>query len=120
MLVLNKEINIKWIVIGGAVIIGLVIFIIMSIPKSKPLNPIPTISEAQIALQKQYESQLKDKDATINDYKSRLTVSYEKYTSITNKYLALQKEKENVKVPVTNTEIRNRFIAFGYTPLPVK
>ena len=120
MLVLNKEIDIKWIVIGGAVIVGLVIFIIMSIPKANPTNPIPTINEAQVALQKQYESQLKDKDATINDYKSRLTISYEKYTSITNKYIALQKEKENVKAPVTNTEIRDRFIVLGYTPLPAK
>lgn len=120
MLIFNREVNVKWIVIGGAILIGLMIFVILSIPKSKPPNPIPVISDTQAQLQKQYDAQLKAKDITINDYKSRLVVSQEKYLTKSREYDKLQKEKENVKPPITNAETRDRFIALGFNPLPIK
>jgi hypothetical protein len=120
MLIFNKEISAKWVIIGGVTIVILAILAIISIHKSPPVTPIATINDTQAILQKQYETQLKDKDTAINDYKSRLTISNEKYTSITNKYISLQKEKDNVKPPETNIEIRNRFVALGYPPISSK
>jgi len=120
MQILNKEIDRKWVVIGGLILVGLVIFIIMSIPKSKPPNPIPVINNTQVQLQKQYEFQLKAKDTIIRDYQSRLNVSQEKYTVLANRYIQLQKEKENVKPLVTNQELRDSFTVLGFAPLPAK
>lgn len=116
----SHEISNKWIIIGSVILVGIIIFVYISIPNSKPPNPIPLINDAQIQLQKQYEAQLKSKDSTIRDYQSRLTVSQEKYSTLTNRYIQLQKEKENVKPPVTNAETRDRFAILGFTPLPIK
>lgn len=114
------QISNKLIVFGGLVLISLAIFIYLSIPSPKPPNPIPLITDTQAQLQKQYEAQLKAKDISIRDYQSRLAVSQERATMWANKYSTLQKEKENVKPPVTNAETRDRFISLGFTPLPVK
>lgn len=120
MLIFNREINSKWIVIGGLFLVGLVIFIILSIPESKSPNPVPVINDTQVQLQKQYEAQLKAKDISINDYKSRLAVSQERANMWANKYNELERKKDEIKAPVTNAETRDRFISLGFIPLTVK
>lgn len=114
------QINNKWVIVGGLILAGLMIFIILSIPESKPPNPIPVINDTQAQLQKQYEAQLKAKDISINDYKSRLAVSQERANIWANKYNELERKKNEVKAPATNAETRDRFIALGFIPLPVK
>ncbi len=96
--------------------------VVISIPSCSkpPVTPQQTINEVKAELEKQYTAQLKDKEATIRDYQSRLTVSYDKYTAMANRYIALQKEKDNVKPPETNREIRSRFVTLGYPPLAAK
>ncbi len=118
----THEISNIWILIGSAILIALGIFIFLSIPScdKSPITPQQTIGEVKAELEKQYTAQIKDKETQIRDYQSRLTVSYNKYTEMANRYIALQKEKENVKPPETNAEIRSRFTALGFAPLSAK
>lgn len=121
MLILNREISNKQIGIGAVVLVAILVIVYLSIPScSKPATPTVVINQAQVAMEKQFAAQLKDKDVQIADYKNKLVVSQGKYTALVQKYNTLQKEKENVKAPVTNKELRDRFVALGYPPLAVK
>ena len=86
----------------------------------KPLPAAAVLNTAQAQMETQFKNQLKKKDVQIKDYKSRLVVSEGKYATLVQKYKDLQKEKENVKAPTSNTETRNRFIALDFVPLPAK
>jgi hypothetical protein len=116
----QTEIGNKWIIIGSAVLVAIIVFIYLSWPSPKPVNTQQIINDTKAELEKQYTAQLKDKDAQIKDYQSRLVVSEGKYATLVKKYNVLQKEKENVKPPATNAELRDRFTALGYSPLPAK
>lgn len=121
MVILGKEISNVWIAIACVIAAGICILIILSIPTcSKPVTPTVVINQAQAAMEKQLKEQIKEKDIVILDYKNKLVVSQGKYNVLVDKYNKLQREKDNVKPPVTNEETRNRFIAAGYPPLPVK
>jgi len=120
MLIFNKEVSTKLVILGGIAVVALIIFIVLSIPKPTVPNSIQAINESQAMLQKQYETQLKEKDNIIKTYQSKLIESQNKYISLTTKYAELQKEKDSVKTPVTNDEIRIRFVAVGFNPIPVK
>jgi hypothetical protein len=89
-------------------------------PTTKPADATAAINAAVEAAKKPLLAQLKEKDAELTDYKSRLDVSEGKYSTLSAKYIKLQKEKIDVKPPVTNIELRARFTALGYPPLPVK
>ncbi len=118
----THEIANRWLIAGGSILAGIIVLVVISIPSCSkpPVTPQQTINEVKAELEKQYTAQLKDKEATIRDYQSRLTVSYDKYTAMANRYIALQKEKDNVKPPETNREIRSRFVTLGYPPLAAK
>lgn len=118
----SYEIENRWLMIAGVVLIGIFIFIFLSIPscQKKPITPQQTINEVRTELEKQYTAQLNEKDTQITDYKSRLTLSEGKYKVLVSKYVDLERRKNEVKPPVTNNEIRDRFIALGYVPLAVK
>jgi len=110
----------KWVI----VILSIMVFIgILFL--SWPAKPMPVDTQAIIdattkKLELQYQDQLKNKDVALKDLRSQLIVSENKYRTLIARYVALQKEKENVKPPITNTETRDRFIALGFSPLPVK
>ncbi len=114
------DINQKWIYVGGLTIVAIIILIFLSWPSPKPIDTQAIINNAKVELEKQYAIQLKDKDVQIQDARSRLTVSEGRYSGLVQKYADLQKEKVNVKPPTTDKELRDRFTALGYVPLPAK
>jgi len=121
MLIGKTEISNTWIEIGGVVLIAICIIVYLSIHScSKPITPVAIVNQTQAAMETQFKAQLKDKDVQIADYKNKLVVSQGKYTALVQRYNTLQKEKENVKAPTTNKELRDRFVALGYPPLAVK
>lgn len=121
MKIFNTEINNNWIGIAGVILVALLLIAYLSVPScSKPVTPTAVINQAQAAMETQFKVQLKDKDAQITDYKNKLVVSQGKYAALVRRYNTLQKEKENVKAPVTNKELRDRFVALGYPPLAIK
>jgi len=104
-------------------VIGLLVLIMLYLwlqPGVKPDNSQQIINDLKATMEKQYAGQLKEKEVQITDYKNRLVVSEGKYKVLVKRYNDLQKEKENVKPPTTNAELRDRFTALGYPPLPVK
>ncbi len=121
------QINKQWIIdnkflvgIGTILLIGIIAIIYLSWPSPKPIDTQQIINNAKIELEKQYVNQLKEKDMQIFDGKSRLVISESKYKTLVNRYNDLQKEKVNVAPPNTNQELRDRFTALGYPPLPAK
>ena len=116
----QTEIDKKWIFIGAAVLGLIVVFIYLSIPPSKPAGTQQTINDVKAELEKQYAKQLEDKATQIKDYQSRLTLSEGRYRVLVDKYVDLERRKNDVKPPVTNAELRDRFTALGYAPLPIK
>ncbi len=121
------QINKQWIIdnkflvgIGTILLIGIIAIIYLSWPSPKPIDTQQIINNAKIELEKQYVNQLKEKDMQIFDGKSRLVISESKYKTLVNRYNDLQKEKVNVAPPKTNQELRDRFTALGYPPLPAK
>jgi predicted sulfurtransferase len=120
MLIGNTEISNTWIGIGAVVLIAIVIIIFLSWPVKKPIDTTAVMNQAQQQMTAQFTAQIKEKDTLILDYKNKLVVSQGKYTALVQRYNTLQKEKENVKAPVTNKELRDRFVALGYPPLAIK
>lgn len=116
----THEISNKEWVLGGILVIVLVVFGIMSCPKKQAVTTIPAINAAQQAMETQFKAQIADRDTQIKDAKARLIASEGRYSVLVDKYVNLQKEKDNVKAPITNAETRDRFTALGYPPLPVK
>jgi len=119
------DIDQKWIYLGSVIIIILIIFAFLSWPKKQPVTTIPAINAAQQTIEKQLNKQITDKDTVIKskegvikDLQNRLTLSDKKYKSIVDKFIVLQKEKENVKTPITVKELRDRFVTAGFIPLP--
>jgi hypothetical protein len=125
-IIVKAKLPLQWdwkakLITGVIVLVAITILAFIFWPKPKlPITPQQTINEMKVELEKQYAAQIAGKEATIRDYQSRLTVSYDKYTAMANRYIALQKEKENVPTPTTNKEIRDRFTALGYPPIPAK
>lgn len=118
MKILNHEASNWWIALPAAVIIFILIY--LSWPATKPIDTQQIINNAKIELEKQYTAQLMDKDTQIRAAKNSLTVSEGRYAGMVQKYVELQKEKTDVKAPVTNAETRDRFAALGFVPLGVK
>ena len=78
------------------------------------------LEAAKIEAQKPLLATIAAKEAAVKDYQSRLIVSQNKVAMWADRYSALQKEKENVKPPQTNAELRDRFTALGFPPLAVQ
>jgi hypothetical protein len=115
------EIANKWLAVGGAILAGILVLAIISIPScSKPPDTTAAIAAMKVELEKQYQSQITEKDTQITDYKSRLTLSEGKYKVLVSQYVDLERRKKDVKPPTTNKELRNRFTALGYPPLASK
>jgi len=113
---------VEWIKKNIALVVAVVVIIVLIVwiawPKTTPPSGTQTINEVKAALEKQYLEQIKDKENQVVDYKNRLTLSESKYRGLVDKYVDLERRKADVKPPVTDAELRDRFIALGYPPLP--
>lgn len=117
----NTEVNntLIWIVV--AVLVAIIALIWISIPpKPPPSMPTAAINEAQDKVVKQLKTQIAEQEMKVKDFQSRLSVSEGRNRILSSKIVTLQKEKESVKAPVTNQELRDRFSALGFTPLSIK
>jgi hypothetical protein len=117
---LKVEPRTGWFLIALAVVAVAAILFFSIGGSKKPVPAIAVLDAAQKKMEVQFQNQLKAKEVEIKDYKSRLVASEGKYKALAQKYSALQKEKENVKPPETNAELRDRFNALGYTPVSAK
>ena len=83
------------------------------------------IREARQEVIKEYEKQLKTKDATIKskdarikDLDARIVVSKGQYDAIRREYEKLRDAQANIQPAKTNQELRDRFTAAGFVPVP--
>ena len=122
MIIKGHNISNVFLLIAGAILVVLIVFVFLSIPScQKPvITPQQSINEIKAELEKQHKFDLAKKDLEIKDWKSRFVVSDAKYKILVDKYTDLERRKNEVKLPTTNTELRDRFTALGYPPLAVK
>ena len=99
-------------------VIILVAILILSYSRSKPDNSQQIIAEVRAQLMAQYGQEIKTRDSKIKELTNRLTVSDQKYKVIQKRLEELKNEYANVAPPQSNAEIRARFAAIGYPPLP--
>ena len=117
----QREIDDKWVVLGVVVLLAIALAVFVNWPKDKPtVSPSQTVNDVKVALEKQYMQQFEDKEKQIRDYQTRLTASESKYKVLVDKYVDLERRKNDVKPPVTDAETRDRFTAAGYPPIPLK
>lgn len=123
-----------WLVIGSAILIGVLLLVIFSIPScQKPVvTPQQTINEMKTALEKVYDARIaekdianKEKDATIKkkeDENSILRVnvasSIAREKAWSKKYNDLKEAYSHVALPTTDKEMRDRYTAAGFPPAP--
>jgi len=104
----------------GAIVLVLILVVYMSWPKlPKQVDTQQILNDALAIAKKPLLAEIENQKKKVADYKSRLYVSDAKYKTLVQKYTELQKEKENVKPPTTDAELRDRFIALGFVPLAV-
>jgi hypothetical protein len=114
------EVDNKWLMIGGAVLVVIIVLIILIWPTNKPSDTQQILNAALVTAQAPLLAQIEVQKQQVADYKNQLIISDGKYQFIIQKYNVLQREKENVKPPSTNKELRDRFTALNYVPLSVK
>lgn len=110
-------------ILAGIVVIGFVLFIWFAWPSTPDV--VRLIEEAKKELTAQHEKvlkgkdeQLKTRDAEIKDRDARIVVEKGKYTAILKKYKELQDAKVSVQPAKTDQELRARFTAAGFDPIP--
>ena len=99
-------------------VVSLAAILILSYTRSKPDNSQQIIADMRAQLMAQYDQEIKARDSKIKELTNRLTVSDQKYRVIVKKLKELKDEYANVATPQSNSEIRTRFSAMGYPPLP--
>lgn len=105
----------------AAFVAAIALLLYVSWPASPPPNTgRQIVDDGRKALEAQYREQIKEKDEAVKDLRSRLSASESRYQVIVRKFQDLQKEKENVQPPKTNAELRDRFTALGFPPVPGK
>lgn len=98
--------------------VSLAAILILSYTRSKPDNSQQIIADMRAQLLAQYDKEIKARDSKIKELSNRLIVSDQKYRVIVKKLKELKNEYANVAPPQSNSEIRTRFSAMGYPPLP--
>lgn len=110
---------IRWAFVG-VIVLAILVVVYAAWPTKPPaIDTAALIKDATAKVEAQFKQDIAEKQVAINDYKSRLAVSEAKYKTLTMKYNELQKGKDSVTKPETNQELRDRFTALGYAPLPV-
>ena len=104
--------------VGALILAAILFFAVLSVRScTKPVDTVAMLEAAKIEAQKPLLATIAQKEAAVKDYQSRLIVSQNKVAMWADRYAALQQEKENVKPPTTNAELRDRFTALGFPPL---
>jgi hypothetical protein len=112
--------NGRWAFVG-ILILAIALLVYASWPAKPPaVDTVKLIAEATAKVEARFKTEIADREGTIRDYKSRLLVSEAKLKTLAVKYADLQRGKESVTTPATNTELRERFTALGFAPLPAK
>jgi len=99
-------------------VVSLAAILILSYTRSKPDNSQQIIADMRAQLMVRYDQEIKARDSKIKELTNRLTVSDQKYKIIVKELQELKDEYANVSPPQSNAEIRTRFAAIGYPPLP--
>uniref|UniRef100_A0A6M3JFD9 Uncharacterized protein n=1 Tax=viral metagenome TaxID=1070528 RepID=A0A6M3JFD9_9ZZZZ len=111
---LLKKIDLKIILIV-CLLIGVVTLGWASYWRPKAPDTQKLLADMQAKLQKQFQADIKDRDAKIRDLTSRVTVSNGVISSLRKK-MAEVKNEPIKEPPKTNRELRDRFIALGFPP----
>lgn len=110
---------IRWAFVG-VIVLAILVVVYAAWPTKPPaIDTAALIKDATAKVEKQFQADIAEKQIEINDYRTRLAVSEAKYKTLATRYAELQKGKDSVTRPATNSELRDRFTALGYAPLPV-
>jgi hypothetical protein len=99
-------------------VVSLAVILILSYTPNRPDNSQQIIADMRAQLMAQYDQEIKARDSKIKELTNRLTVSDQKYKVIVKKLQELKDEYIHVSPPQSNSEVRTRFSAMGYPPLP--
>jgi uncharacterized membrane protein YccC len=80
----------------------------------KPPDVQQLLAEQRATLTKQFEANVKARDAQIKTLTARLTVSNGKYAALSKRLAEVR--NETIVPPKTNKELRDRFVALGFPP----
>jgi uncharacterized membrane protein YccC len=80
----------------------------------KPVDVQGLLADQRATLTKQFEANVKARDAQIKDLAARLTVSNGKYAALAKRLTEVR--NETIVPPKTNKELRDRFVALGFPP----
>ena len=110
-------------IVGAVVGLAIIVGVWIAWPKSPDV--VKMIEEAKKELTKQHEAvvkekneKLKESDIKIKDLNARIVVSKGQYAVILKKYQALVEAQVNVQPARTDQEMRDRFTAAGFAPVP--
>jgi hypothetical protein len=95
-------------------VVGLVSLLWLSWWSPKPADTQQLLSDLRAKLTKQFEIDINDRDAKIKDMTARLTVSDAKYRVLSKRLTEVR--NETIVPPKTNKELRDRFVALGFSP----
>jgi hypothetical protein len=110
---LLKGIDFKTILIV-CLVVAVVALVWLSWWSPKPADTQALLSDLRAKLTKQFEIDIKDRDAKIKDMTARLTVSDAKYKALSKRLTEVR--NETIVPPKTNKELRDRFVALGFPP----
>jgi hypothetical protein len=108
-------------ILFGVLILTICVAVWFSWPKDDSAIYKKQIKEltAQVSVkEKDSLAKLKVKDATIKDLNARITVEKTRYAVIAKKYQELIDAQKTIVPAKTELEMRSRFSAAGYDPLP--
>jgi uncharacterized protein HemX len=83
-----------------------------------PVNTQQAITSLRLQLEAQHKRAMEAKEAQRKDLASRLSVSDQKYKYLSKKVQEIQNASANIKPPQGQVELRDRFAAVGFPPLP--
>lgn len=134
MLIFNREIDSRWLMMGGAILAVLLIFALLSIRSCQKPDDMPaSIAAVKKALEEKYNGQLEEKDTLLeqkdiaivkrqeenNALRVKIAISEEKNKTLAKRYNDLKEAYSNVTLPKSDTELRDRYSAAGFVPVPV-
>lgn len=80
-----------------------------------PVDVTQLLADQRATLTKQFEANVKARDAAIKDLTARLTVSQGKCQALAKRLTEVRNEPPK-DPPKTNKELRDRFVALGFPP----
>ena len=110
-------------ILAGVVLLAIIVGVWFMWPKSPDV--VKMIEEAKKELTKQHETvvkakdaDIKIKDAALKDLTARIVVEKGRYAAIKKKYDELVFAQSTLQPAKTDEELRARFVAAGFAPVP--